>query len=342
MTPVRNAHVLFNSVPSGYPEPGKTTIYDDTRTIDIDDVPLHGGFLVKTLFLSVDPSLRGRMRAPEIESYSPPFTLGEPLDCDGIGVVIRSESQDVKIGDHVYGNFTMEEYIIRSSMTRLRVLTNEYRLPWSVYLGAAGMTGKTAYMGWKEHSYAKKGETAFVTAGGGPVGSLVIQLAKADGLKVIASAGSEEKVRYMKEIGADVAFNYKTTSTSEVLAKEGPIDIYWDNVGGETLESALNAAATYARFIVCGMISVYNGGGKAPQNLIHIVRKSLSVNGFIVFRLLSKYEDEFYATVPPKLVSGELKYREDITSGLENVGDVILGVQKGTNNGKAIISVAQE
>ncbi|KAG6841008.1 hypothetical protein C0991_002638 [Blastosporella zonata] len=191
-------------------------------------------------------------------------------------------------------------------------------------VGAAGMPGKTAYYAWNEYSKAKKGEIAFVTAGGGPVGSLVIQLAKLDGLKVIASAGSDEKVAFMKSIGADVAFNYKTTSTAEVLEKEGPIDVYWDNVGGETLDASLVAANTGARFI----------------NLMLVVGKSITIQGFIVGRLEAKYSAEFYATIPAKLASGELKYTEEITEGLEKVGDVILRVQKGENTAKAVIKVA--
>ncbi|RDB14718.1 NADP-dependent oxidoreductase RED1 [Hypsizygus marmoreus] len=342
MAPVRNARVVFNSVPTGYPEPGKTVVYDDSKTIDIENVPLNGGLLIKTLVLSIDPYLRGRMRAPEVKSYSPPFTIGEPLASHGVGVVIRSELADVKPGDHVYGVFSHEEYNVRKSSEGLKVLKNEHNLPWSVYVGAAGMAGKTAYMAWKEFSRAKKGETAFVTTGGGPVGSLVIQLAKLDGLKVIASAGSEEKVKFMKEIGADVAFNYKTTNTAEVLEKEGPIDVYWDNVGGQTLDDALQAANVYARFIECGMISGYNTGQKPIHNAMLIVGKSLSINGFIIGRLEHKYNDEFYATIPAKLASGELKFTEEVTTGLDKVGDVILAVQKGQNKAKAVIKVADE
>ncbi|KAF8062309.1 hypothetical protein FPV67DRAFT_266233 [Lyophyllum atratum] len=340
MAPIRNARTIFNAIPTGYPEPGKTTVYDDAKTIDIENVPLNGGFILKTLVLSIDPYLRGRMRAPEKKSYSAPFAIGEPLGSHGVGVVVRSELSGVSKGDLVYGHLTHEEYSVRKNLAGLKVFTNEHQLPLSVYVGAAGMPGKTAYMAWKEYSRAKKGETAFVTTGGGPVGSLVIQLAKLDGLKVIASAGSEEKVEFMKSIGADVAFNYKTTDTAEVLAKEGPIDVYWDNVGGETLDQALVAANNGARFIECGMISGYNGGGKPINNLMLVIAKSLSMNGFIVGTLEHKYEAEFYATVPAKLASGELKYTEEVTEGLDKVGDVILAVQKGTNKAKAVIKVA--
>ncbi|KAG6885213.1 hypothetical protein C0993_004773 [Termitomyces sp. T159_Od127] len=213
-------------------------------------------------------------------------------------------------------------------------------------------TGKTAFMAWKEYSHAKKVsrnedygteeiDYQRATAGGG---ELVIQLAKLDGLKVIASAGLNEKVKFMEAIGADVAFNYKKTRPSDVLNKEGPIDVsvimcvavvksiyfgtdtYWDNVGGETLEAALDAASVGARSI----------------NLMNIVANSISMHGFIIFKLELEYQEEFDATIPDKVASGEFKYTEEITEGLDKVGDVILAVQKGQNKAKAVIKVADD
>ncbi|KAG6856348.1 hypothetical protein H0H87_005335 [Tephrocybe sp. NHM501043] len=142
----------------------------------------------------------------------------------------------------------------------------------------------------------------------------------------------------MKSIGADVAFNYKTTDTAEVLAKEGGIDIFWDNVGGETLDHALVAAKDGARFMECGMISTYNGNGKP----IYVFSKSISINGFVVYRLEPKYIDEFYATIPTLLASGEFKHTEEVSEGLEKVGEVMLGVMKGSNKAKAVIKVAED
>jgi len=342
MAPVTNAQVIFNSVPSGFPEPGKTTVYDTSEKIDLETSHLNGGALLKMLVFSIDPYLRGRMREPAKKSYSAPFTLGKPLDSHGVGVVLRSEISGVKAGDHIYGLFPHKQYNIVSSLKGLRILDNKFNLPWSVYIGVAGMPGKTAYMAWKEYSRAKKGEVVFVTAGGGPVGSLVIQIAQQDGLKVIASAGSEDKVKFMKDIGADVAFNYKTTKTADVLEKEGPIDVYWDNVGGETLEAALDAASSGARFIECGMIAGYNTGGAPVKNIAQIVGKSITMQGFIVGNIAAKYEDEFYDFIPAKIANGEIKYSEHIYEGLESVGDAMLAVQKGTNTGKAVVHVADD
>jgi NADPH-dependent curcumin reductase CurA len=342
MAPITNARQIFNEVPTDYPIPGRTVVYDASQTIDLENVPLRGGILLKTLVLSIDPYLRGRMRDPSIKSYRPAFQLGQPLQNLGVGVVVRSEHPAFNVRDHVYGFFPFEEYSIHTQVEGFSKVENNHNLPWTVFVGAAGMPGQTAYCGWKEYAEAKKGEVAFITTGAGAVGSLVIQLAKRDGLKVIASAGSDEKVAFMKELGADVAFNYKTTKTSEVLEKEGPIDVYWDNVGGETLEAALAAAAMNARFIECGMISGYNSKPYPVMNLMNIVTKGIKVYGFIVASILPKYKDTFYAEVPARIASGELKLKEDLAKGLESVGEAILAVLKGTNTGKSVIVVADQ
>ncbi|KDR83259.1 hypothetical protein GALMADRAFT_239127 [Galerina marginata CBS 339.88] len=339
MAPVINGRVIFNEIPQGYPEPGKTVVYDASETIDIDAAPLNGGFILKILDLSIDPYMRGRMRDPSKKSYSTPFALGKPLVGFGVSVVVRSEHSQVKAGDHVYGFVEHRHYVIKNDLEGLEVIKNPYNLPWSTFLGVLGMPGKTAYMGWKEFSSAKKGETVFVSTGAGPVGSLVLQLAKRDGLKTIGSAGSDDKVQFMKELGTDVAFNYKTTKVAEVLENE-PIDVYWDNVGGETLEAALDAANTGGRFIECGMISGYNTGGAPVKNLFQVIGKSLSIFGFIIFRLYPKYNDEFFKVLPPLIASGEIKHKEHVYNGLDKVGEVILAVQKGTNTAKAIVHVA--
>jgi len=342
MVAVKNAKHLFNEYPEGYPVPGKTTVFDNSETIDVENVPLDGGFLVKTLALSIDPYMRGRMRRPTTKSYVGGFKIGEPLQNFGVGVVLRSENADVKVGSHLYGMFEFVEYFIGKNAAQFRVLPEDSGLPWSVFVGAAGMPGQTAYYAWKEYSKAKAGEVAFISTGAGPVGSFLIQLAKEQGLKVIASAGSDDKVAFMKEIGADVTINYKTQSIPEVLEKEGPIDIYWDNVGGETLEAALDAAKQYGRFILCGSISGYNSEPKGIRNLSNAYVKNLTINGFIVSTLAKNYEKEFYETVPKALASGKIKYTEHKYNGLESAGEAILDVQTGKNRAKAVIIVADQ
>ncbi|KAG7087249.1 hypothetical protein E1B28_013230 [Marasmius oreades] len=299
-----------------------------------------GGFLIKSLYFSIDPSLRSRLGLV--------FQEGETIFNWGIGVVLRSEHPEVKFGDRIEGVFNFEEYTIRYGMkgdTAAQCLTrveNRHKLPWSVFVGAIGISGKTAYYGWKEFSHAKAGEVVYVSTGAGAVGSIVIQLAKRDGLKVIASAGSEEKVKLLKDIGVDVAFNYKTTKTSDVLQKEGPIDIYWDNVGGEMLESSLDASSNGARIIICGAISGYNSGNAQPiRNLVQLIYKSITLYGLYVYEYDHKYREEFYQVMPDLIAKGEIKYAEDVTIGLEKVGETILAQQKGLNTGKSIIKVTE-
>ncbi|KAK0231950.1 hypothetical protein EDD85DRAFT_849396 [Armillaria nabsnona] len=330
----------------GYPEPGKTTVYDTTQTIDLENVPLNGGILIKTLVLSVDPYLRGKMRDPSIESYSPPFHIGQPLTNYGVGLVLRSENPNIKVGEHIAGVISFQQYSVITDLklSRVMVITKtEDSIPWSAYVGVLGMPARTAFYAWKEYSKAKKGEVAFVSSGAGAVGSMVIQLAKLDGLKVIASAGSDEKVEFMKQLGADVAFNYKKDDTVSVLKKEGPIDIYWDNVGGATLDAAFGSANRHARFLECGMITTYNFKDGYPfKNIFEIVSKRITINGFIEFDLTDKWKDEFYRVVPKKIASGEFKYAEDITNGLEYAGEVIRRIQTGQNIAKSVVLVAED
>ncbi|KAJ7016543.1 chaperonin 10-like protein [Mycena alexandri] len=311
MSPIQNARVLFNSVPKGFPVPGETTVYDTTPTIDPDTVPLNGGFLIKTLVLSVDPYFRVAMGGSHLG-----FTLGSPLAGFGVAVVVRSETPSVAVGKHVYGHTIVhQEYNVIPELGALQIMEKHPNLLWS-----------TAYMGWKEYSNAKAGK-------------MVIQLAKKDGLKVIASAGLY------------VAFNYKTTDTRAVLQKEGPIDMYatWDNVGGDALEAALETPQfmrdSWYASLQCGSISGYNSARKRPKCVSlmfhHINAKALHVHGIIMDTLPLEVNicPEFYATYyrcPAQLREyGELKYTEE-------VGDVILAVQKGTNKAKAVVLVAEE
>ncbi|KAK7051873.1 NAD(P)-binding protein [Favolaschia claudopus] len=347
MSSVRNARVLFNSHPESYPIPGETIVYDTTKTIDLQSIPLNGGFLIKTLVLSVDPFLRYRMN-PGVDDHMGSFRIGAPLDGFGIGVVLRSETPEVQAGESLNNSIwtVFQEYTVYPALGELQILKKHPKLPLSVYLGAAGMPGQTAYLGWKAYADAKPGEVAFVTTGAGAVGSIVIQLAKQAGMKVIASAGSEEKVEFMRSLGADVAFNYKTTDTRKILEKEGPINVFWDHIGGEITDAGIEFAADGARILSVGYISGLNSSTGWPQiKKFHLVGlKSLHIHGILVTPLLEipGYLEEFYEVMPRKLVSGEIKYVEDLTMGLDQVGEVMLAVLKGTNKGKAVVVVAEE
>ncbi|KAJ7819296.1 hypothetical protein B0H13DRAFT_2257624 [Mycena leptocephala] len=335
MAPVTNGRILFNAIPEDYPIPGKTTVYDTTETIDLENAPLNGGSPHQSACSFHRPVHARPSACPEIKSYMPAFALGQPLMGGGIGVVLRSEIAGVEAGSHVRGLLLHQEYMIAPNLGMLEVIERDPKLNWSVYIGAAGMPGETAFMGWRAYSEAKKvWRVAFVSTGAGPVGSMVIQIAKQEGLKVIASAGSDEKVQFMKEIGADVALTTRRRTCARCWRRRGPSTcVYWDNVGGSTLDAAMEFANNHSRFIECGQISGYNNGYQPMKNPSLIVFKSMHFHGFMVSTLLSRGG-------LPKLVSGEFKFSEDITRGLDKVGDVLLAVQKGTNTGKAVVVVA--
>ncbi|KAI0035812.1 alcohol dehydrogenase [Vararia minispora EC-137] len=345
MAPVRNARYIFTEVPEEYPEPGRHFRYDDSQIVDLESVSLDGGILVKTLVLSLDPYMRGRMRPPSKESYTNPFRIGESLSGYGVGVILRSEHEAYALGDHVtYVDIPHQEYFVVKPNPFLRKIPSDAGVPWSLFIGVLGMPGQTAYASWKEYAKPQKGQTVFVSTAAGAVGSFVVQLAKLDGMKVIASSGSDEKAAFTKECGADVSFNYKTTSTEEILQKEGPIDVYYDNVGGETLDLAFKYAAKNARFIECGMISIYNKPDKSYpfKHLMEIIGKQISVNGFLVFDLVPKWGKQFYEEMPRLVKEGKIKFQEDRSYGLDQIGEAFVAVQKGTNNGKKVVVVAED
>ncbi|THH32260.1 hypothetical protein EUX98_g1939 [Antrodiella citrinella] len=344
MAPIKNGRVLYNEFATGFPIPGKNTVYDTSQTIDLDTVPLNGGVLLKVLYLSVDPYLRFKMRDPKVEKNIPQFKLGEPIESSGVGIVLRSENPVYKAGDHIYIILCCRahlHYIVWSADKQSILLENKENIPWSLYIGVAGLPGQTAYCGWKKFAKFNKGDTFFITTAAGPVGATVVQLAKADGLRVIASAGSKSKVDFVKSLGADVVFNYKETDTREVLAKEGPINLYWDHVGGNITDAVLENAARGLTIIVCGSISSYNNPSPMYRHNL-IFERDVTIYGFMVTTIFVPYLADFYNEIPKAIASGKLKYREQITQGLENFGQVLFDVQKGLNEGKAVIQVAKD
>ncbi|TFK97227.1 alcohol dehydrogenase [Pterulicium gracile] len=344
-----NGRHLFKEYPTGFPTPGQSTVYDTSASIDLDHVPLNGGVLTKLKVLSIDPYLRELMN-PNLGT-SPdfvPFALNEPIQGHGIVEVLRSENDKFKSGDFLHADvIPHEEYPLfsKEATETLSIVEKRPELPLSVYVGAARMPGWTAFAGWKEYAKAKTGETVFVSSGAGAVGSIVVQLAKHQGLKVISSAGSEDKVQFLKDLGVDVAFNYKTSDTREVLKKEGPVDIYWDHVGGDTLDAALENMNQYGRIVLCGMITGYNteSGDVPTQKLYTAVWRQLSLHGLLIVpALIEKYQSSFEEEVVAKLADGTFKYREDKRYGLEEASQAMLDVQKGSNVGKCVVVVDGE
>ncbi|CAE6419101.1 unnamed protein product [Rhizoctonia solani] len=346
MSPTKNSAAIFNSIPEGYPVLDETIITRST-TIELDNIPLSGGTLVQTMYLSIDPYLRGRMREVSSQAYVNEFTIGKPISNFGIGKVIRSEQSNLHPGDFLYVHeLPFQEYNVLLPEHPVRVIKDEPGVPLSAYIGVLGMPGQTAFYGLELVGKPVEGETIFVSSGASAVGSLVIQLAKAKGLKVIASVGSDEKVNFVKSIGADIPFNYKKESIEGVLSKEGPIDIYWDNVGGSTLEAALDACKVDARVVVCGAISQYNAlEPYAIKNAIHILFKRLKVEGFFVISGEQQYEGglnnpaKFLDALIPLIQSGRIKWSEQVYKGIESVGEGIVAVQMGSNTAKVVIEV---
>ncbi len=305
--------------------------------------PGEGEILVKNLWMSVDPYMRGRMR--DVKSYVPPFQIGEPLEGGCIGVVVESNNPKFAAGDHVMGMNGWREYWLSDGKGVAKV--DASLAPLQSYLGILGMPGLTAYVGLFKIGELKEGETVFVSAASGSVGSLVCQLAKIKGCKVIGSAGSDEKVEWLKkELHVDEAFNYKKTEKlTSTLAKlcPGGIDVYFDNVGSGHFEAALNLMNDFGRVVVCGMISRYNDEEAAagPGNLFLITMRRLTVKGFIVTDH-ADMRKQFLTEVGQWIAGGKIVWKETVVEGIENAPGAFLGLFDGNNIGKMLVKLADE
>ena len=246
---VQNKGLIFKKVPSGWPVPDEHLAIE-ARDFDLNTSPPQGGVTTQNFYVSFDPYQRGRMREPNKKSYAPPFQLGEPITNSAVAKVIKSANEKFQEGDIVIGMLGTEEYSVVPNTDLLRKLENPYNLDPKLYVGALGMPGLTAYSSFYDIGKPKKGETIFISAASGAVGQIVGQLAKHEGLTVIGSVGSDEKLEFIKkELGFDAGFNYKKEKATEALEKLAPngIDIYYENVGGEQLDAALNAINNYGR-----------------------------------------------------------------------------------------------
>ena len=295
--------------------------------------------LVRNLFMSVDPYMRGRMNAGK--SYVPPFEIGKVLEGGAVGEVIESRAKEFKAGDAVTSNFGWREYFIASPKD-LHPVSREHQ-PLSVYLGALGMTGMTAWAGLNLVE-VKAGDVIYISGAAGAVGNVAGQLAKLRGCKVIGSAGSMEKVTFLREeCGFDIAFDYKTGPVLEQLKVEAPdgIDVYFDNVGGEALEAALSMLRVHGRIIACGGISGYNEEKPrpGPSNLFNITTKRLTMRGMIVSDSLDR-RGEFEKEVGGYLQSEKLKNKETVVEGLDQAEGAFIGLFSGNNIGKMVVKLA--
>jgi NADPH-dependent curcumin reductase CurA len=334
MSKLTSREICLASRPNGLPTPADFTL-EWTASEPLKDQEV----LVRNLFMSVDPYMRGRMN--EGKSYVPQFEVGKPLEGGAIGDVIESRAPEFKPGDVVTSNFGWREYFI-SSPHDLHLVSRDVQ-PLSAYLGALGMTGMTAWAGLNLVD-VKAGDVIFISGAAGAVGNVAGQLAKLRGCRVIGSAGSAEKVKFLLEqCGFDAAFNYTAGPTLEQLRREAPegIDVYFDNVGGDTLEAALSALRLHGRIIACGSISNYNAGrpSPGPSNLSNIIGKRLTMKGFMVTDWLPR-RAEFEDEVGGYFAAGKLKNHETVVHGIDQAVGAFLGLFQGRNIGKMIVGLA--
>jgi NADPH-dependent curcumin reductase CurA len=334
MSKLTSREICLASRPSGIPtEANFALVWTESEPLKDGEV------LVRNLFMSVDPYMRGRMN--ERKSYVPPFELGKPLEGGAVGDVIESRAPEFKPGDVVTSSFGWREYFV-ATPRQLHPVSREIQ-PLSVYLGTLGMTGMTAWAGLNLVEI-KAGDVIFISGAAGAVGNVAGQLAKLRGCRVIGSAGSAEKLRFLREeCGFDAAFNYQTGPVLEQLNRAAPdgIDIYFDNVGGETLEAALSALRMHGRIVACGGISGYNEGKPrpGPSNLFNIITKRLTMKGFIVSDWLDR-RAEFEQEVGGYFKAGKLKHKETVVKGIDQAAAAFIGLFQGQNIGKMVVKLA--
>ncbi|MEC1753302.1 NADP-dependent oxidoreductase [Bacillus mojavensis] len=323
--------------------PQGVPVHEDFRfeTISVPK-PKQGEVLVKTLYVSVDPYMRGRMQ--DTKSYVEPFALDEALS-GGVIAEVVSDGDKLKQGEIVIGNLNWQEYSAVSESAVRKIDTS--LAPASAYLGILGMTGLTAYFGLLDIGRPKEGETVVVSGAAGAVGSAVGQIAKIKGAHVVGIAGSDDKIDYLKnELQFDEAINYKTADDiQKALADACPngVDVYFDNVGGPISDAVMNLLNEFARIPVCGAISSYNAENEAddmgPRVQSKLIKTKALMQGFIV----SDYSDRFpegAKQLAEWLRDGKLHYEETVTEGFENIPDAFLGLFKGENKGKQLIKVS--
>jgi hypothetical protein len=335
MSMIVSREIRLASRPNGFPTAANFTL---ARTELLPLQPRE--VLVRNLYMSVDPYMRGRMN--ESKSYVPPFELGKALNGGAVGEVLDSRADEFKPGDIVTSGFGWRECFVASSKD-LHAVSRAVH-PLSAYLGALGMTGMTAWVGLRM-AELKAGETVFISGAAGAVGSVAGQLAKLRGCRVIGAAGSPEKVRFLKEdCGFDAAVDYHAGPVLEQLNQVAPggIDVYFDNVGGEILQAALTALRVHGRIIACGSISGYNDAEPrpGPSNLFNIITKRLTIRGLIVSDWLG-LQAEFEREVGGYFQAGTVKHHETVVQGLDQAVGAFIGLFHGQNVGKMVVKLAE-
>jgi NADPH-dependent curcumin reductase CurA len=343
MANITNRELRLKRWPQGVPVPDD---FEVSQTAI--GAPGEGEVLVRNLYMSVDPYMRGRLR-PE-KSYVSSFQIGDALDGGAIGVVENSRNSDFKAGDHVLSGMGFREYFVSDGTGLTRIDPGESTpgestpgaFPLSAFLGILGMPGRTAYVGLLEIGKLAEGETVYVSGAAGAVGAAVCQIAKIKGCRVVGSAGTGEKVRWlMEEAGVDAAFNYKDyKNLGRELRRQCPngIDVYFDNVGGDHLEAAISNMNDFGRIVSCGMISRYNDteATPGPSNLALIIGRRLRIQGFIVSDH-PELAEPFDRDMKRWLGEDKVKWEETVIDGIEHAAEALIGLFSGMNTGKMIV-----
>lgn len=338
MTDATNRQIRLASRPSGWVTPDNF----DTSEGKVPEAG-DGQLVVRNIYLSVDPYMRGRMN--DVKSYVPPFQVGEVLQGGVVGQVVASNNRKFSEGDYVTGMLGWEDYSLSDGSGLRRISKGD--APLSYHLGVLGMTGMTAYVGLLKIAEAKAGDTVFVSAASGAVGSIVGQLARIHGCRVIGCAGSDEKVELLtSEFGFDAGFNYKTSkSIPDSIAKACPdgIDVNFENVGGEIFEAALWNMRSFGRIALCGMVANYNDDRlqPGPRGMMVVIGRRLTIRGFIVTDHPEACS-EYVGLAGTWLAEGKLTYRETVAEGLENAPTAFIDMLKGGNIGKQIVRIGDE
>lgn len=341
MTPNMNQQVRLAARPVGMPKPSDWNITSEPVR-EIGD----GETTIQVLYLSLDPAMRGWMN--EGKSYIRPVELGEVMRAGGVGRVIASKSPKFAVGDTVSGGLGVQQYWTGPATDKTAALykVDPKAAPLPAYLNALGMPGMTGYFGLLDIGMPKAGETVVVSGAAGAVGQTVGQVAKHKGCRVVGIAGGKDKCDFVvNELGFDACIDYKNESVKDGLKTHCPkgVDIYFDNVGGEILDTVLTRINLKARIIICGAISQYNNTTpvKGPANYLSLLVNRARMEGIVVFDYADRYPVAV-AEMAKWMKEGSFKTREDIVKGLENFPDALLMLFEGKNFGKLVLQVADE
>ncbi|KAM0271642.1 hypothetical protein ACHAQH_009010 [Verticillium albo-atrum] len=353
MASTPNKSLVYKKVPARSVVPGEHLSVED-RPINLAEPPPEGGLVVRVLWASLDPHIRTNMRDPSITSYTPALEINSPITNGTVSRVVASDNEAFKAGDLVLAFVPIAEYarIPRKVRPAVRKIHNPFRFELGHFLGALGVPGLTAYSSFYKIGRPKAGETIFVSSAAGGVGQVVGQLAKREGLRVIGSVGSAEKLRFItQELGFDDGFVYKEESPREALKRltPGGIDIYFDNVGGHHLEAALSALKPLGRVIVCGMISKYDAlaeqADSDPINgLVQIVSKQLLIQGFLVANpdFGPAYAKEHQVVVQKAMAEGTFRTKLCVTEGMDTAPQAFADMLRGAKFGKPVVKIADD